>query len=248
MILRTRCSGAWQPAVRPAAKNTTRQRARCSRRQSWRPYALANEHQPAAKDNNSSSTRQSRPSSSRTTSSSRPRGRGSKQSAGESDNASPAAAATATTAATAAPLSLTDSQLLRWERDGFIVTRRCLPAAAVLELKPEIESAIQEQKLAALRHRVRVLCPGVDPGSIKSTTEALRTIQRKGSDDLGFLQFFHMHRASDVVRRLVTGPALAGVAAQLLGVKRVRLFQDAGGWVGLLRMGRVGQYICPHTT
>jgi hypothetical protein len=51
------------------------------------------------------------------------------------------------------PLRLSDSQLLRWERNGYIVTRGCLPASDVAALRPEVEAVIDEQKLAALRHR-----------------------------------------------------------------------------------------------
>lgn len=51
------------------------------------------------------------------------------------------------------PPRLSDSQLLRWERDGFLVTRRCLPPADVAALKPEVEAIIESRKLEALRHR-----------------------------------------------------------------------------------------------
>jgi hypothetical protein len=86
---------------------------------------------------------------------------------------------------------------------------------------------------------VRVLCPGVDPASVESTAEALRLIEHAGTDALGFLQCFHLHRASAAVRAVARGPALAGVAAQLLGAPRVRLFQDAGaaGWLGAAEGG-----------
>jgi hypothetical protein len=72
------------------------------------------------------------------------------------------------------------------------------------------------------------LCP---PGTAEpaAPAEALRLIARRGSDPLGFLQFFHLHRdpLCPAVRELALGSEgrLARVAAQLLGVKRVRLYQ-----------------------
>lgn len=84
-------------------------------------------------------------------------------------------------------------------------------------------------------HSVRVLCPGADASRVQTEEQALRLIDARGTDGLGFLQFFHLHRASAAVRALLCGPRLAGVAAQLLGAKRVRLFQDAG------RRPRAGQ-------
>lgn len=74
---------------------------------------------------------------------------------------------------------------------------------------------------------IRVLCPGADPVAVATPAEARALIAAEGTDGLGFLQFFHLHRASAAVRALAAGPALAGAAAALLGARRVRLFQDA---------------------
>lgn len=73
--------------------------------------------------------------------------------------------------------------------------------------------------------RVRVLCPGVKPSSIKNEAQAMAALARHGTDEVGFLQFFHLHRSSPVVDAVVRSKRLAGVAAQLLGVNRVRLYQ-----------------------
>jgi hypothetical protein len=50
-------------------------------------------------------------------------------------------------------------------------------------------------------------------------------LQRSGSQPVGFLQFFHLHRHLPLVQQLISSPALAGTAAQLLGAQRVRLYQ-----------------------
>jgi hypothetical protein len=121
---------------------------------------------------------------------------------------------------------LSDAQLLRYEREGWLATRSLLRPADVAAAATAVDAAVTAGRLAALRQRVRVLCPGVDPAAIADEAAALRALRRRGTDAIGFLQFFHLHRSSDAVRALVAGPALAGVAAQLLGARRVRLYQD----------------------
>jgi hypothetical protein len=49
--------------------------------------------------------------------------------------------------------SLTDAQLLRFERDGWLLTRGCLAAANVEAMRPEIEAVVRDRQLQALRHR-----------------------------------------------------------------------------------------------
>lgn len=59
---------------------------------------------------------------------------------------------------------------------------------------------------------------------------ALRLLRRKGTDEIGFLQFFNVHRShAAAFAGMVLGPALAGTAAQLLGVPRVRVYQVRSG-------------------
>lgn len=70
-----------------------------------------------------------------------------------------------------------------------------------------------------------MLCPGVDPDLVQTEQKARQLIKNKGSDPLGFLQYFNLHLDYPSVRRLVLGPELATVAAKLLGVTRVRLYQ-----------------------
>lgn len=48
--------------------------------------------------------------------------------------------------------------------------------------------------------RVRVLCPDCSNiNSIKSEAQAMQTIQQQGSSDLGFLQFFNLHRSQALI-------------------------------------------------
>ncbi|GIL75969.1 hypothetical protein Vretimale_5627 [Volvox reticuliferus] len=122
--------------------------------------------------------------------------------------------------------NLSDSVLLRFERDGFVVTRRLMPADQLTSLRAACEGEVSARRLESLRHRVRVLCPGVDPAILTSEMEMREALQKHATDDLGFLQFFNLHRTNPAVCRVALGPELAAVASQLLAARRVRVYQD----------------------
>lgn len=107
----------------------------------------------------------------------------------------------------------------------------CTPVPAQqrsAQLCPQHTSAVlpTSPQLALLHCRVRVLCPDhQDLDSIKSPKQALQLIQRQGNCDLGFLQFFNLHRTNAALASLVQNRHLTETAAQLLGVRRLRLYQ-----------------------
>ncbi|GAQ88817.1 hypothetical protein KFL_004610120 [Klebsormidium nitens] len=117
-------------------------------------------------------------------------------------------------------------QLLQFERTGHVLVRQLVPEEAMEECAEEIWAAAREQELEAYRHRVAVLCPGVDASSVSNIEQALAVLAEHATDELGFLQMFNLHRYSRTVRELVTSPRLARVAADLLGASKVRLYQD----------------------
>eukprot|EP00879_Flechtneria_rotunda_P030626 GHRR01033285.1.p1 GENE.GHRR01033285.1~~GHRR01033285.1.p1 ORF type:complete len:277 (+),score=84.27 GHRR01033285.1:143-973(+) len=78
-----------------------------------------------------------------------------------------------------------------------------------------------------LKPGVRVLCPKLkDLNGIKSEQQALQLIKQQGNSELGFLQFFNLHRMEPAIQQLVWSKQLAAAAAQLLSVQRLRLYQD----------------------
>ncbi|PNH02541.1 hypothetical protein TSOC_011470, partial [Tetrabaena socialis] len=97
--------------------------------------------------------------------------------------------------------TLSDSVLLRYERDGFVVTRRLLAMEGVTALRASCEYESQARRLESLRHRVRVLCPGVDAAGLTSEAEARAALKRHATDELGFLQVFNLHRSNAGVGR-----------------------------------------------
>lgn len=141
-----------------------------------------------------------------------------------------AAAATAADAATvpaAPPPRLSASQLLRWERRGHTVTKGVLPPASLAAALAVLTPAA---RLAAWRHRVGVLLPhrrGAAEPPPASAAAARLLLEAESPEPVGFLQALNLHRRSAAVAAVALGPALAAVAAQLLGCPRVRLYQSA---------------------
>ncbi|KAG2486954.1 hypothetical protein HYH03_014451 [Edaphochlamys debaryana] len=117
--------------------------------------------------------------------------------------------------------------MLRFERDGFVVTRSLLSGGTIDSLRHACEGEVAGRKLESLRHRIRVLCPNIDPNSIHDEAEAREVLDELATDELGFLQFFNLHRSSRTVAQVALGAELAAVAAQLLNCKKVRVYQDA---------------------
>lgn len=90
--------------------------------------------------------------------------------------------------------TLAVEQLLSFERKGHILLRSFLPQTSVEQLHTAIQPLVQQRELAALQHRVRVLCPGVNAQSLRSSAAAVSVLQRQAEDAVGFLQFFNLHR------------------------------------------------------
>jgi hypothetical protein len=131
---------------------------------------------------------------------------------------------------------LTPSELLHYERKGFLVRKQLLPARDVRAAHDAVLAATTSgsARLASLRHRVRVLC-GAEAAKVDTEQEAERLLKRH---DVGFFQHFNLHRAQqadlaaarEAVRTLAWSPPLVCAAAALLGAdstppRRVRLYQ-----------------------
>eukprot|EP00897_Mesotaenium_endlicherianum_P006358 jgi/Mesen1/5750/ME000292S04829 len=115
---------------------------------------------------------------------------------------------------------------LQFERKGHACLRGLLPADELEALAGAIRAAAEEQLLESYRHRVAVLCPREDPQSVKSVAHAQQLLQGKGVEPVGFLQMFNLHRSSPAARQLAFSRRLAKAAADLLGARKVRLYQD----------------------
>jgi hypothetical protein len=70
-------------------------------------------------------------------------------------------------------------QLLQFEREGHVCVRGLFGAEEMGALGVAVSSAADRERLSAYRHRVAVLCPGVDPFSLHSIAEAEAVIRQQ---------------------------------------------------------------------
>ena len=120
---------------------------------------------------------------------------------------------------------LNDAQLLAFERNGHITIRNVLSEQQILTSKQAVDEAVQSRCLEALRHRMRVLLPAHQQIALQSSQQGVQHLKAH-SKELGFLQHFNLHRYDRVIRKLVLHSSLASIAAQLLGTRKLRLYQD----------------------
>ena len=73
----------------------------------------------------------------------------------------------------------------------------------------EVRLEVHKQKLEALKHRVRVLCPGINAQELTSAAAALEVLQERGTEPVGFLQFFNIWRCMPLIVESVSFAVLA---------------------------------------
>ncbi|GAX78851.1 hypothetical protein CEUSTIGMA_g6289.t1 [Chlamydomonas eustigma] len=125
------------------------------------------------------------------------------------------------------PRTFPDGQILKFERLGWIYAKDMISRKQFDILREEIKQHIEENMLEALKHRVRVLRPDIrDPASTITSIEEARTALK--GKDIGFLQFFNLHRTNEgMLRTLVLGRRFGGMASQLLDTPNVKVYQDS---------------------
>ncbi len=100
------------------------------------------------------------------------------------------------------PCRLGDDDRLRFEQDGFVHLNSALDAEVVRRYEPQITASV-----------------------IDLNTEHL-TLEQRSTYGKAFLQVMNLWRHNEVVREFVFGRRLARIAAELLGVRAVRLYHD----------------------
>ena len=125
------------------------------------------------------------------------------------------------------------SASLSFERNGHVTLRSVLPPSAIEDILPSIDSAYQRQAIDVYRQKLRVLIgeeevQHLEASGGKQTLSRLKAkLNELPTDAIPFLQAFNLWRTCGEVAALASSPALAGTAANLLGVPRVRLYQDS---------------------
>ena len=125
------------------------------------------------------------------------------------------------------------AQQLRFERKGHVCSRALFTPQEVATFVPRLTAALETERLAAFKQRVQVLCPpevAQRAASLTAVVQVQQLLRDHAQDAVGFLQVFNLHRRAspegDAARALVTCPRLGAVAAALLGVPRVRVYQS----------------------
>ena len=69
-----------------------------------------------------------------------------------------------------------------------------------------LEAEVEQRRLEALRHRVRVLCPQKDVAQIRSIEDAEQELGRGNVEPVGFLQIFNAWRYLPILKadKLIT--------------------------------------------
>lgn len=100
------------------------------------------------------------------------------------------------------PFLLRPDDITAFERDGFVKLRGALPAETIAAYGPRITER-----------------------TIALNTET-RPIEERSTYDRAFLQVMNLWEQDSAVRAFVMGKRLARIAAELLGVRGVRLYHD----------------------
>ncbi|KAK9800783.1 hypothetical protein WJX73_002660 [Symbiochloris irregularis] len=128
-------------------------------------------------------------------------------------------------AAKLAKPSLSTEEVLSFERKGHIQLNGLLTAPEVHQLAKHVDQAISKRQLEALRHRVRVLVSEHEAKACR-TVEDAKAALRRAHAEVGFLQFFNLWRHCSPLAAISRDARLTAAAAQLLGVRKLRLYQD----------------------
>lgn len=130
------------------------------------------------------------------------------------------------------------AQALEYERKGHTMLRSLIPSGLALKrLSAAVESEYDYRAREA--YTAKLLSLGVGKKAMSQYTspkEALFQICHERKLPMPSLQVYNLHRAerpaSDTIRKLVTSPELGRVAAELLGVDSVMLYQTAAHFKG----------------
>lgn len=119
-------------------------------------------------------------------------------------------------------------EALEYLQNGHIKMPRSLDASLVCgDIRSELLRLYEEKQLSAMQHLVQVVYHDVDLRP--ATIEECQALLDKSSEpqDRPFLQLFHLWRESSLMKQVACSAQLARLAAQLMGVPNVRLYQDS---------------------
>lgn len=122
---------------------------------------------------------------------------------------------------------VTPAETLRYEREGHTCIRNAVDAMDMIPMVRACTSEIMARRLEAYRHRVSVLCPGVDANALLDVEEAKRALTKHSQEEVGFLQTFNLHRdEGSAARDFIMSKRFAKIAADLMGCEKARIYQS----------------------
>jgi hypothetical protein len=116
---------------------------------------------------------------------------------------------------------------LEFERCGHCALPGLMSAQAMAALAQAVDAEVARNVLDGYRQKVEVLF-GAEAAAAVDTVD--RAIAKLDGVDLPFLQFFNLHQTVPAVADVALSETLGRVAADLLGVDAVRLYQDSVFW------------------
>jgi Phytanoyl-CoA dioxygenase (PhyH) len=113
---------------------------------------------------------------------------------------------------------------LGFERKGHCALPKLLDADVVADLAQVVDAEVRRKMIDGYRQKVEVLFGAEEASAIETEADGER---RLDGVDLPFLQFFNMHESVPAIADVALSERIGRVAADLLGVDAVRLYQDA---------------------
>ena len=119
-----------------------------------------------------------------------------------------------------------DKDVISFMRDGHLFKKDMFTSSSLLLLRSEVETFLQSNQLEALRHKVQV---SLGEEEVESLTqeECEEMLASVGGEYIPFLQLFNLWRGLPAAKRVACSAELGRIAADLLGVPAVRLYQDS---------------------
>lgn len=131
--------------------------------------------------------------------------------------------------------------LLEFERNGHVAIKSLLDKSQTELLQKNVESAFHRHKFDAYIQKLRLLGEDAEDEELKQAAACVRSEEEakalldewseENDCPIPFLQVFNPHRGSTeearALSQVVLSPLLGHIAADLLGVRGVRLYQSA---------------------
>jgi hypothetical protein len=119
--------------------------------------------------------------------------------------------------------------LLQFARKGHAALRGLLPPDEVRALAAAVQDAFDTHGLDAYRQALGALLSPEAAAAVSTPEEAQEVLDTKRIH-VPFLQLFNLHTSVPDVERIAKSSNLGRIAAELLGVDAVRLYQDSAFW------------------